>query len=152
MVYSHLQYGIATWGGNLNVQQYGNELIKLHGKIVKNIFSNHFPHGVCYFKSAKILTLKDIHKYVVCVYMYKMIRLNEYISLQDSLELNPLNHNYLTRNRNAFILPFPRVESIRINYKYQFINTWNDLPDGLKNLNSLSSFKRKLKNFLIDSY
>jgi len=151
MVYSHMQYGIAVWGGNLATQQYGNDLIKLHEKIVKNLFSHHFPYSRCLYKAAKILKPKDIHFFAVCIYMFKIIKL-EHISLQSTINVVRPSHNYLTRNRDKFILPFPRVNSIKISYNYQFIKIWNELPNELKELRTINMFKTHLKSYILNSY
>ena len=37
-----------------------------------------------------------------------------------------------------YALPFPRVENIRINYKYQFVTIWNNLPAVIIDVSRLS--------------
>ena len=51
-----------------------------------------------------------------------------------------------------YAVPFARVENIRINYKYQFITAWNQLPVELENIDKLSLFKKKLTSYLIEAY
>ena len=38
------------------------------------------------------------------------------------------NHNYLKRNINEISLPFPTVGAIRMNFKYQIVKVWLDVP------------------------
>ena len=61
-------------------------------------------------------------------------------------------HNYNTRNCNALLTPFPTVNQIKINYEYQYINIWNQLPSRLKDLSSLKMFKREFISNLLDQY
>ena len=84
--------------------------------------------------------------------MYKILNLNMYPSLKASLNLSVPVHPYPTRNRLDYNLQFPRVESIRMNYRYQFIKTWNELPPEIKDKPTLLSFKRALTANFIDTY
>ena len=63
--------------------------------------------------------------------------------------LNPTypSHMYETRYRGSLVVPFPRVDSIRMNFKYQFCNVWNDIPDNIRNATSLRIFKKMSMEF-----
>ena len=60
------------------------------------------------------------------------------LNLQSDLDFRkrPLNC-YSTRGNGVYAVPFPRIENIRIDLKYQFVTTWNQLPVELKNINKL---------------
>ena len=73
-------------------------------------------------------------------------------NLQCDLDLRIRDHCYGTRSNGVYAVPFPRVENIRINYKYEFITAWNQLPVELKNVDILSLFKKKLTSYLIEAY
>ena len=100
----------------------------------------------------KILKLVDIHKFYVAVYMFKVLKMNLYPTLQMNLDVNTASHSYNTRHRDDLILPFPRVAALRINFKYQCANIWNDIPDNIKACSSFKIFKRLLMNHFIDQY
>ena len=97
----------------------------LHKRIVKNLFQNFVSDEGDIFKAAKILKLEEIYKLNVSVTMYKVMKLGEVDSIGESLDIQYPMHQYETRSRNLLVLPFPRVETIRLNYKYQFTKIWN---------------------------
>ena len=45
-----------------------------------------------------------------------------YRNLKNSLQLTEKDHVHDTRFKSGYIAPFVRIETSRMNYKYQFIN------------------------------
>ena len=43
-------------------------------------------------------------------------------------DLHP-DHSHSTRYTSNLVVPFPRVNTVKINYKYQFVKIWNNLPN-----------------------
>ena len=80
------------------------------------------------------------------------LKMNVCPSLQSDLDLQIRERSYSTRRSGTYVVPFPRVECIKINYKYQFICSWNNLPEELKNTTTLSVFKKKMTEYLIADY
>ena len=131
-IYSVLTYCLCIWGGVLQCTERGQRIIKLHARAVKNLFSEFCHPDVCIFKDMKLLKLKDIHKLYVGVYMFKVIKLNKCPTLQVNLDLKYPQHDYFTRTYDNPIVSFPRVTSLRINFKYQCSKIWNDIPENIK--------------------
>ena len=104
----------------------------------------------CIFKSVNILRMKDVYTFYVCVRMFKVIKVNISPSLQSTRDMRVRDHPYDTRGGELYYVPFPRVENVRVNYKYQFIVIWNSLPPALKNINELTGFKRRLLVYLTE--
>ena len=100
----------------------------------------------------KILKLADIHKLYVSVYMYKILKMNLFPTLQLNLDIQTAVHSYDTRHRDDFILPFPRVDALKINFKYQYVKIWNMIPENIKSCNSLGRFKRQLIDYFLSQY
>ena len=151
-VYSTITYCVCAWGGILHCTQRVDSLSKSHARIVKNLFGKFYDNPRCLFKELKILKLKDIYTLYAAIYMFKIRKLNLYPTLQNNLDLQTPEHDHLTRNRNKFLLPFPRIDSVRINFKYQITRIWNELPEVLKNIDKLSTFKKRLTKHLLDTY
>ena len=84
--------------------------------------------------------------------MFKIVKLGLYTMLRDYLDISEYTHEHSTRNRTNFIPPFPRVDNVRLNYKYTFPVIWNEIPNAIKDSNSLSIFKRDLKNYFLIQY
>ena len=57
--------------------------------------------------------------------------------------------SYNTRNPDTLNVPFPRTNTIKINFLYQIPIHWNNLDGTIRNAASLNSFKNKLKKQLI---
>ena len=83
--------------------------------------------------------------------MYRIFNLNENQQLGGSILLLRPSHRYPTANRNRFLTPFPRVDAIRINYEYQFIEAWNKIHDSIRASESLKLFKRELSQYFLST-
>ena len=151
-LYSAVSYGISVWGGILQCTQRGSRLERLYDKAVLNIFSRFYPQTRNIHRDARILKLADIHRFSMAIYMFKSIRLNMYPSLESNLSLRYPDHAHNTRFRYEPVLPFPRVTTLRINYKYQGVKVWNSLPNQLRDMETLNLFKKKLKDYLLEQY
>ena len=126
--------------------------MSLHRRVLKNLFRKFFPDSSCLFNSANVLKLGDVYRFRVSEYMYKVIRMNLYASLRQSLPLHYPSHGCETSNRGNIVFPFPRTESIRQNFQYQFITIWNSIPIEIRNETSLSKFKSSLKSYFMSFY
>ena len=150
--YSVISYCIATWGGTLLCTHRADALFRLQKKIVSNLFSRFYPISEDIFKQTEILKIQDIYRMKVALYMYKVIAHGEYPTLQNNLYLVHPQHSYDTRSSASLTLPFPRVEVIRMNFRYQFVNVWNTIPDEIKCLQTVKAFKRSLSNLYLNTY
>ena len=54
------------------------------------------------------------------------------ISTYTSWSVEVENYNYLTRNSNEMLLPFPRVGIIWMNFKYKFVIVWLEVLEYIK--------------------
>ena len=76
--------------------------------------------------------------------MYRVTILNQCPTAQANLNLNYTDHGYNTPVRDNLRLPFPRVDEVKINYNYQFVDTWNCIPENIKSKATLKAFKTNL--------
>ena len=83
--------------------------------------------------------------------MFKVTRMNISPSLQSDLNLQIREHPHKTRGNGLYAVPFPRVENIRISYKYQFVTILNNLQAVLKMSVDFLFFLR-VTSHLMDSY
>ena len=151
-VYSTITYCISVWGGKILLTSSSTQLEKWHEKIVKILFIRYTYSGECIFKKFQILKLRDIYKFQVSVYMFKILEYNDCPTLISDLSLEYPNHNYQTRTRNNLINVIPRVNTVRRNFTFQFTDVWNELPEHLKNHSSVNSFKKRLFLHFINAY
>ena len=143
---------MAVYGGFLISNYRGQKLLKLQDKIVNNIFKTFFTHSDNLYKSMNILKLPDVYRLRVGLLMYRTIISNECPTILNNLVLTYPEHDYGTRSCNMLIPPFPRVEAIRTNFQYQFIDVWNKIPNDIKLKPTASTFKKALFQYLINNY
>ena len=152
-VYSVMSYCIGAWGEPLVCSRRGNVLFRLQKRIVRNLFERFHPNSSNLFHDAHIMKLDDIYRLRASMYMYRVLNLEECPSLQHHLMLEyPAQQDHHIRNANSLREPFPRVESVRMSFRYQFVNIWNNIPNNIKNCRTLKSFKKNLINYYINSY
>ena len=96
--------------------------------------------------------MEDVYRLKVALYMYRLVNTSEILPLRSIIELEYPSHFFNTRLRDNLIAPFPRTESIRMNFRHQFIKIWNSVPTHIKSSNSLRLFKKNFKKFLINDY
>ena len=142
-VYSLVTYCLLAWGGAIECTAIGRKVVKLHAKIINLLLKRFYPSDSCVFKASNLLKLGDIYKLYASIQMFKIIQL-ETSNVIDLSALNTPTHGYSTRNRLNFIPPFPRVCATRINFLYQFINIWNDIPAVMKELPRIAIFKKSM--------
>lgn len=152
--YSSIMYSIAVFGGVFVSTNCGARLIRKHRRIILNLFRPHFRgHSFnSILRLVGLLKVEDAYRLRVACIMYEFVRNNKYQFLKDLLPLNIPNQTHNTRNCNKFELPFPRVENIRINFKYQFLNVWNCVPEVIKLKSSYMLFKREFRKYLLGRY
>jgi hypothetical protein len=156
MIHPHLSYGIVVWGGAIIEMRGFDRLNRLQDNIVYNLFSReheikHRDLNLIYRRN-NVLKVKDLYRYTAGVTMYRVLYCDVANFIFDKLITLLRDHNYLTRNRNSIKLPFPTVRTVKANFLYRMIDVWNQIPNDLKILASLKSFKKMYKTYLLDKY
>ena len=121
-------------------------LFRLQKKILRIITkSNFFDHTHPLFKETRIIKLFDLNKLQIAIYMYKDIHLNRNLNSQ-------ICHNYQTRTRNEIRIPQHNLTLFQHSMSYMGPKVWNSVPDHIKNLPSLPSFKKHYKLYMTSLY
>ena len=155
MVHSIVNYGLLVWGGTLTEGCSAKKLCRKFDKITYNLFSvanETFLNINEIYKRECFLKLKDIYKVRSCVAIYRLLYDNYAPFLLNDLLPLVRMHSHNTRNRDNFLLPFPQVRSVKLNFLYQGIKMWNELDPSLINLESSFSFQEKLTELILNSY
>jgi hypothetical protein len=155
MVHSIVNYGLLVWGGTLVEGSSAKKLCRKFDKIIYNLFSlpnDAFGRISEIFKREGLLKLQDIYKVKSCVTIYRILYENYAPFIFDDLLPLVRVHSYNTRNRDNLLLPFPQVRSVKLNFLYQGIKSWNDLDACLDDFDSSFSLKRKLTESILNSY
>ena len=151
-IFSVISYCIGIWGGVSQCTSRCNDINRIHGRIVKNLFCNFYPNADCIFKVTKILKIAGIYGMNAASYMYNVMKHGKFPTLRSILDISYPNHEFSTRSRNDLILPFPRIEAVKMNFKYQFMKVWSELPANIKSQRTLRCFKRVLMEYYLDQY
>ena len=140
-VYPFISYGVSVWGGTY--RNHINPLIIQHKRIIRIMTnSNNREHTTPLFHRLGLLKFEDVHKYSVLVKMYKMISDGKFL----------ITHDVNTRNRTCAAPTFHRLSKSQHAFSYLGPTYWNSLPNYLKNVPTISSFKTNLKKYFLESY
>ena len=83
--------------------------------------------------------------------MFKCLNSNSFPLHRNKILQNTATHNYATRHRELFNIPRERLEICRKSFLNKGISLWNELGAEDKNLKSLNSFKRVIKNMFLEN-
>ena len=142
-VLPHFQYCIPIWGNTYPTHLL--PLFRLQKKIIRIITnSDYFAHTQSLFKDTEILKLFDINKLHIGKYMYKLINNN-------IIPPRP-QHTYPTRTRNDLRTPLHHLTIFQHSLSFMGPKIWNSVPDHIKSLPTLNSFKKQYKKHIISQY
>ena len=140
LIYPYLIYCNLAWGNTY--QSHLNPLYVLQKKAIRIV--NNVPystHTNDLFFSNSILKLSDVNKFQQSVFMYKSNRTDF-----------SRDHSYNTRNRNTLNPLFCRTTITQHSLSFSAPTVWNEIPDRIKFLPTLSSFKYHLKQYFLSFY
>ena len=142
LVYPYLIYCVLIWGDCAPTHL--NKIFLIQKKIIRLITSsNYLDHTLPLFYRTKILTVSDIYKYNLGVYMFEQ-------SLSGSITYP--NHCHFTRSLNIAVPSFQRLHKCQKSLSFNGPKLWNTIPPALKNMTNVASFKKTYRSFLVQSY
>ena len=152
LVYPHLQYSIIDWGCACKtllapLQVIQNKILRCisHTKIKQSVSPKH--------KQMKILKLYDIHKMELAKFMFKLKNQLLPENLNSFFVSVSAIHKYNTRiNQSDKFLPRERTIFGQQKLEYKGVKIWNNLPNCIKYIPTLSKFSHNLKETILESY
>ena len=105
--------------------------------------AGYLEHTEPLFFENKILKIQDQYKHSLACYVYKH---------PEILSNHQRNHNYQTRFRDQFLPPFERLCITQQSVIFNAIKLWNEIPQNIRERQSINGFKYHYKNFLLDQY
>ena len=161
-VYPHLIGNISIWGTNDRKKTYMQPLIRAHKKIIRLIANRHpRTHTTPIMNKHHILNLNNLYTLRVCAEMHPFIHPQTQLNRPEHDHIYTLTsdvHSHNTRyaaQHHQFIAnkkysqvrkPAHTDEYLTAGYK----RVWNSIPSNLRTIKSLKSFKRALKEHLLD--
>ena len=103
------------------------------------------------YKTLKILKAKDVYLLNVVLTSYN-IKHNDICS-DLKCSIFRLNTSlYAIRSHENFLVPFPRTNTVMINYTYQFPKILNSFPNNTLDGENILVVKRRIKEQLLSQY
>ena len=143
LVHSRLNYGITSWGGAAKSNL--RRINSLQNR-ARSLASTESENG-----ENNILSFEKLYDHCSLVKLYKCLKTDHSeFFFNQIIQLLP-NHNIDTRhNRNQnFNTPEHRCKRSQQSFLFHSIKIWNTLPEHLRNVESVPSFKSKLKSHII---
>lgn len=137
--HSRLTYGIILWGNCTDIQ----DIFVLQKKCVR-ILTNIDQMESCrpYFKKHCILTL-------TCIYIYESCKfVKNHSNLYSPIKNTSLKRN--NRGANSLKIPFSKLKLITSGPHAMMIKIYNHLPNKIREAETIPSFLKLLRNFLVN--
>ena len=143
-----LNYCNVVWGSSTHNQLH--PLITLQKRAIRICTLSHpRDHTAPLFLRLHTLTLTDIHKFHIGIFMYKFV--NKLLPATFSSYFSAVHdvHCYNTRSRNNLYIPFSRTSYCIRTLRFQGTRLWNGLSEEIKSKSSVGGFKASFKSLLV---
>ena len=152
LVHSVLLYGILFYGSTFSSDL--APLQVLQNRILRNLFNNKITYNATtdLYKQLEILKIKDLHCFESCKTVFKSIKLNLFLPLQQHLNSLAWTHSYRTRGIDEFRIPLALRTRDKHDFLFQCVQHWNGLPLHIRNLQSFNIFKKTLLAKFLSAY
>ena len=148
LVLPHLNYSLLVWGNTQTTLL--NSLFKLQKRVLRNINQTHYiSHTAPLFIGSNILTLYDLYKYQLGIFMYKFHYGLLPPAFNNFYTYNSNYHTYDTRSKNMLHHTYSRTSLNLSQIRSTGVLFWNSLNHDIKFSPTLNTFKRKLKQYLM---
>ena len=95
------------------------------------------------------LSVENIIRFDRLVMTYKIRNKLSPESLWDKSQQRSSQPDYATRNRRDLQIPRLNTEHAKKSYRYSAIRVWNEIPVAVRELPTISRFKKDLKEFTL---
>ena len=147
LIYSNLLYCQTVWGAaSLEAL---NPLIVAQKRVIRTMARlRKRDHTNDTFHNLRILKVIDVNRVACASFVYKCL----HGLIENVCNFTHINTEYNIRNNTELRLPLMRTTQSQTNIRHHGPKIYNEIPAQIKNKPTVSSFKRSLKKYLIDSY
>ena len=151
LILPYLQYCTITWA-SVGVTKL-DSIHKLQKKALRICSNSAYlaPSQPLFFR-LKTLTIYDIYRFKIANLMFYVNNDLAPVNISHLFRLNKDVHQYNTRSRLKFNYPVANSHSILKSVKHTGPRIWNNLSNDIASCSTITSFKLKLKNLLINTY
>lgn len=146
LVKPHIDYLIEIWGSAANTNL--RPIQRAQNKIVKVLFQyKHLTPSYKLYKETKLLSIHQTYVYLTCILIRKILTkdLHTQISFTKKKQFQKMK----LRNANNLVLHAPRTDYGKKSLMFDGAKLYNKLPNDIKDSQSLKSFKKLLKYFVV---
>ena len=101
------------------------------------------------FSEQKILNVGQIYNLNCAKFTFCSLNKIKYSEFNERLATNGSFHNYQTRLSKSLRKPYVRLQKFMNSFINHGIEIWNFLPDYIKSVKLLTTFKRNAKNYIL---
>ena len=142
IVESHLRYANEIWGILPKTKLDTLQLLQDRARsIVEN--ARYKDNWSCDW-----LRVENIIRFDRSVMTYKIRNKLSPESLWDKFQQSSSHSNYATRNCRDLQIPRLSTDHAKKSYRYPAINVWSEIPVAVRELPTLSRFKKEVKEYL----
>ena len=146
LIYSHMTYGILAWGNSSNFNV--NRISRIQARFFKILTVRGCTDPIVVYK---LLPFSKVYEYSILIKLYKCFMQNNHNYFNAAISNLLPDHSYSTRFSVTakLLIPNHRLTSTHRSFIISAIYVWNSIPDNLKQISSLKTFKYKVKDYLL---
>ena len=142
LFYPFLTYGIVVWGATY--ENLLKPVLISQKKVIRAItFSEPTSHSSPLFADLKILKLGDIYQLHISSFAFEC--LHDIAPAQFKDFFRPTRGDFFLVRKNTLQYGIRSIS-------YNGVRIWNNIPSEIRNSTSVTSFRKKFKNSLLESY
>ena len=150
-MFPYLNYCITVWGKCHKTKL--DTLLKLQKKALRICSGSHYlAHSAPIFRKYNTLNIFDLYTYNIAVLGFYYFKNMLPYNISNMFCTNNEIHNHNTRHSHQFHMWVVKTNLVQNSVRHQFPLIWYTIPKNICSLNSLSSFKRSLKKYLVAKY
>ena len=149
-VHSSYTYAVAAWGS-----AYPTALLRLRNLVNRGIKTLSSGTSRCSIDEIcrinHVLDFQCTYNYTILVKMFKIQVMNDHHYFVSKIQNQQVEHNHQTRfqSREDLIIPLFRLTKCQNSFLFRGIKLWNSLDVQIRRIESLSLFKKRLKNIYV---
>ena len=153
LIQPYIDYCSSSWYEGLSVSL-KNRLDELQRKMVRFVFSYDPRHhiGPRDLLSLSWLLIPDRVRYFKLIHLFKIKHGLAPRYLSRNIVSVSDTHSHNTRGCSSNFHVSKSLAATPSAFAFSCVRQWNDLPNHIKSIDSLVTFKQKLKEFLLSSY
>lgn len=147
LVKPQLEYLIEIWGSAS--KKYLDIIQIAQNKLIKILFNyNYLTHTDKIYKETRIMNIKQLYRYFTCIIIHKI--LNKNININFNFIKKSSVHKMQLRNSSHLVTYKCRTNYGKKTIKYEGIKLYNELPKFIKDSETSTTFKKRLKLYILD--